>query len=304
MVASRECPNIPEMKFAFNEEYFCKILEEIDKELQKEGVVPRMRLFLALKKIGEKIPEVGRVPILSGGAKNVTAIGYTSHNLAIKISEWFSLKYEQRMQMGDSVVYGRMIIMVEGEPYTIDMTVNFGSIQIIWQADYKQYPDNILNLPQKMKLSKVIAGNISRDDINKLCMVYKRTYDAFYKYHESGMEYVFEALEDERNAIDGIIQSERYGQSKWASLQFTEKLIKGIYFQKAGKKAPYSHKLVELGKLLSPYNLFIDEDVCRKIDCKPGIRYGEDGEVSCHEALDAHIASMKVFRFLTSKLHT
>lgn len=302
MVESRDSLNIPEIKFAFDEEYFCKVLEEIDRELQDADVAPRRRSFLALRKFQEKVPEVGQVNIILCGVKNTTSVGYTSYNLVIKISEWFSLKYERCMHMGESVVPGRMILKVEGEPYKIDIPLIFGSVKIIWNTDYKQYADNILNLPQNMNLSKAVAETISEDVVNKLCKIYTRTCRAFYKYHESCMKYVLEALEDERNAIDGIIQSERYGQSKWESLQFTEKLLKGIYCQKSGEEAPHTHNLLELRKKILPYNLLIDEDVLKKIDCKPGIRYGEDGVISRHEAIEAHIASMKVFRLLMSQL--
>ena len=303
MTMAKENQYITEAKFSFSNEEFCTALEDIDKELQMEDVVPRMRSFLAFHKLEDRFPEIKHAEIVFGRSVKTNYDGYTSYNLIEKISEWFNSKYEKHMQIGDSAICGRLILLVENEPYEIDIPVVLGTVNIIWDIDYTQNLNNAINLPQKMNLPSLIAKRVSQDDVTQLRSIYKRTCEAFCQYDNSGMKYVQEALEDERNAIDGIIKSEMYGQSKWASLQFTEKLIKGIYCQKSGDEAPRTHKLLDLRKKISPYNLLIDEDTLRKIDCTPGIRYGDDGAISRYEAIGAHIASMQVFRRLMSQLY-
>ena len=89
----------------------------------------------------------------------------------------------------------------------------------------------------------------------------------------------------------------RYGESKWASLQVAEKVLKAA-IELAGTKFKFTHGLSELCHTLSDTGLVFDARLqVSAIQCKPGIRYGEE-PCSRDEALLAHHAAMELINIL------
>jgi hypothetical protein len=83
----------------------------------------------------------------------------------------------------------------------------------------------------------------------------------------------------------------RFGESKWASLQAAEKILKAtIEFE--GAKFRFGHELATLCEQLDGLGITCEwASLISKIQCSAGIRYGE---VTCtrNEAVEAHQASL------------
>lgn len=83
-----------------------------------------------------------------------------------------------------------------------------------------------------------------------------------------------------------------FGQSKWASCQAAEKLIK--YFLKSRNiHFPNTHKLQSLADLASKEGVELDTVALSKASVAAGVRYGEI-PVTAEEAVQAHYASLVI----------
>ncbi|GEM_PF-3480601 len=82
-----------------------------------------------------------------------------------------------------------------------------------------------------------------------------------------------------KRQVNGLMaRGGRYGESKWASLQAAEKVLKAA-IDRAGAKYGFTHGLAGLCKTLGDTGLNFNADAqMAAIQCKPGIRYGEDAQ--------------------------
>jgi HEPN domain-containing protein len=109
---------------------------------------------------------------------------------------------------------------------------------------------------------------------------------------------MFIARGDVEAAVNGLMaRGGRYGESKWASLQAAEKVLKAA-IDRAGAKYGFTHGLAGLCKTLADTGLDFNADAqVAAIQCKPGIRYGEE-PCTRDEALAAHRASLELVNIL------
>jgi len=106
--------------------------------------------------------------------------------------------------------------------------------------------------------------------------------------------FVAEARADLQAAVNNIFLAQpHYGQSKWSSLQFAEKMLK-CFLKIKEVEFPKSHNLEELYKLAHRNGLpDIQKNIIRAIQCPADVRYGEIN-VTLDEAIEAHHASLIV----------
>ena len=99
---------------------------------------------------------------------------------------------------------------------------------------------------------------------------------------------------DVATAVNNLMDpGQRYGESKWASLQAAEKVIKAAITRQGGTYK-FSHGLSGLTDQLAGLGIRFDaKPLTDVIQCTAGIRYGEE---SCtrREALTAHHASLQL----------
>lgn len=285
---------VPYVKYNFSKEEFENALENLDRDFIKKGIDPQFRPIHVMTLISSQLPILKDACFLPYCNEFFVSGIYTSYNLGTLINKWFKLRYGNKLSLGERAIVGRMILLIRGEPYIAIFPVIFGTVKITWEVKNIQLPNDTINLVNKIEnLTFQVANSLTKDEIYKLLEVYNKTYAAMYKFYESGMLYSQEALEDEHQAVDGIFHSYGFGQSKWDSLQFTEKLLKGLYFKIENKKPQRTHCLNKLADLLPTLN--IDKQSLNKINCSAGVRYGEI-KVNKQESIDAHLASMKILR--------
>ena len=144
-------------------------------------------------------------------------------------------------------------------------------------------------------LTQVLYSRLSKEEINKIATLYLDTLKAMNKYHSSGLPKIDAVLTKLETAVN-IIMQRRFidGDSKWASLQFIEILLKSI-LENNRIEHKIKHKLLPLLKLI-PHEIAcgVSEVDIEKIQCNAGVRYLEI-DVSLNEAIEAHYASLRVF---------
>jgi HEPN domain-containing protein len=121
-------------------------------------------------------------------------------------------------------------------------------------------------------------------------------------YDDSCFTMQSEVFTDLETAVDSFFYTRgQYGQSKWHSLQFTEKLLKDLITHYGGTYK-FVHKLKELSQIVTDLSkLQIDGGLLEEIQCKAEVRYSAD-IVSREEALKAHHASLAVLRSIVEQL--
>lgn len=109
---------------------------------------------------------------------------------------------------------------------------------------------------------------------------------------------MFIARGDVEAAVNGLMaRGGRYGESTWASLQAAEKVLKAA-INRAGAKYGFTHGLAGLYQTLTGTGLNFNVDAqVTAVQCKPGIRYGEE-PCTCGDALAAHRASLELVNVL------
>ncbi|MDG5748549.1 HEPN domain-containing protein [Qipengyuania sp. XHP0207] len=111
---------------------------------------------------------------------------------------------------------------------------------------------------------------------------------------------MYHARGDVKVAVSNLMdRGGRYGESKWASLQAGEKVLKAA-ISLSGATYGHTHDLDKLCRALTDTG--IQFDAARQIaaiQCTPGIRYGDEA-CSREEALAAHHASLELVNILSA----
>ncbi|MNV27459.1 hypothetical protein D3C71_1186100 [compost metagenome] len=109
---------------------------------------------------------------------------------------------------------------------------------------------------------------------------------------------MWSAQADVATAVAALMgRGDRFGESKWASLQAAEKTLKaGLALH--GAKFAFTHDLSKLATSLRALGIALDvQPLLDAIQCTPGIRYGEEVCTEA-EALEAHQASLELVNSL------
>jgi hypothetical protein len=115
-----------------------------------------------------------------------------------------------------------------------------------------------------------------------------------FRYGGTDAPYIKEAMDDLLQSSESVLlRGPNYGQSNWASLQATEKVIKSYILEKGGIPAKI-HKLSELIEHASQLGLpAIGHSLIQAIQCDPNVRY-DSALVTKHNALAAHEAALMI----------
>lgn len=294
---------VPFVKYTFTESEFNTAMDEIDSELREQKVPIPNRPLNAPCFITQKL-NVDNFIVLGD---NSTPGEYTSHNLGSHINQWYKVRYGDKLKKDFRL--GRMIVEIQGEYYTVGFPLLFGRANFICDTTMREYSSIGVNEPAFVNLltiieglTKAIAEKLTEQELKNLCTIYGSTYNAIINYEEVNLPYKIEALTDLETAVDSFFYTRRqYGQSKWHSLQFAEKLLKGV-ISSSGKSYPFTHKLEDLSKIINTTSgIQIDNEILKKIDCKPEVRYSSN-IVSEEDAFRAHSASLALLQTVINQL--
>lgn len=148
-------------------------------------------------------------------------------------------------------------------------------------------------------MTTAIAAQIQPTEAGALLRQFVDALDAFNRLNTlTANNYVTAALEDMRVSVDSLTdRNPHFGQSQWASLQATEKLLKA-FTDVAGGRVLRSHDLKQIAQEAERCGLpKIPEPVVRVIQCAPGARYGESATAR-ERALAAHQSAIEIARLV------
>lgn len=281
-----------------NEEDFLQLMEEVDSFLRRDNVpIPyrqtrgaleiSRRFGLRLKSIrDDKDPKEG---------------SYVGDDLAIRIKRWFDNRYGERLKI--SFGPGRMVFSLRGDSWIFKFPKVYGQVFLFCHPTVESFIpkpnsgeipkynilDSIIDLPLSLRRS------LDSSELGGIWENFQIGFNALSKLQQfCRNNLVFTALADHEGSVHTLSQSApSYGNAKWSSLQFTEKLLKG-FIEESGHSFEKTHKLVALvDKAISLGLPNPDKSLIGFIQCEASVRYGSPA-VSLEDALTAHRASLEM----------
>lgn len=284
-------------KYPETEADFLSLIENIDIELKKRDIPIHSRPVHAFSEVCKRL----RISIPFVPDSSPVQGEYSGSSLSAHIHLWYQNRYGDRLKINfypESVA-----ILIRGDLWKINFPLFYGRFRLVFGPFLdrnKPSPDHDEIYPLRWieGFTPGLAMSLNRTEIQYIAGFISFTLQAIRKLQAVQYErYIPEARVDLANAVSSLFLSRpNYGQSKWASLQFAEKLFKSfltlkkVVFPK-GKKG---HDLAELAKISEDNGLRgIKPLLVASIQCESGVRYGET-QVDASEAIRAHHASLIV----------
>lgn len=196
-----------------------------------------------------------------------------------------------------------MVFSLRGDPWVFKFPKIFGQVLLFCHSTEESFkPEPTLGLIPKYNILDCIIDlplslrrTLNPSEIKAIWEYFQIGFNALSTLqYFSRNNLVFEALADHEASVHILSQSSpSYGNAKWSSLQFTEKLLKG-FIEASGHSFPKTHNLLELAdKAISLAIPNPDKSLFGHIQCDASVRYGNPA-VSLENALDAHRASLEI----------
>lgn len=301
--------DIKQINLNITEIDFNTLMEEVDDELRKAKVPIHARTIRALIVIRKRF----KVNFLIAPSYNITSPHiFTNYNMATHVAGWYEKKYGDRLKMRFGP--GQVAIMIKDDPWKIYLPEIYGQIRLVCDLDIEKYrnipnmsvggPPPILNILACIEnMTSVYARTLTKNEMHIIINYFTLALDTLRRLKDMEQKpYIKEALSDLYSSVSHIFSSPpHYGQSKWSTLQFIEKLFK-CYLKINNVTTPRTHDLNNIAKMAEDYGAKnIDYKLLSLIVCSPGIRYGELS-AGLDDAIKAHDASIKMAHFLGKEI--
>jgi hypothetical protein len=277
----------PTQKFNMVEGEFEQLMQEIDQQLTAEGV--KLSAFQLLGWVyfcrRQKLEGIN-----------------LSHPLSVKVMDWFSAKYGDRLAMG--LTFGRTVVIIGGDLLELECPFFWGSFYCVCPASLfgQQHPDinvrtpGVMNVLDKVKgMTQVYANGLTSQQCDHLLAAFVTSEIHLGLIIDAGAQpFVTEARTDIAEAVDHITRvTPNYGASKWASLQAVEKFLKAFVVQHGGTQK-HIHVLDTLATDAEALGLpRIERTKLNAVQCLPKVRY-DASLVVRNEAVAAYSAAIDI----------
>lgn len=275
------------------------LMREVDAKLTSDGVDIPARPMLALREVSLKY----KVPIpAAGDFARLPPDLRAQAPVSQAIRKWYDDVYGDRLKIDPCL--GRTVVRLDGDLYILRIPLAWGTARFVMSREFMPEPGisqgpAIVNMPQLVDdLTEAKALKLSDASLEEIATACRRALLAFYTLNSTSHELMRIAHGDVAVAVSNLmVRRGRFGESKWASLQAAEKALKAA-ISLAGESFGKVHELEKLFAQLGavgirvPSKRFVDA-----IQCKPGIRYGEE-LCTLEEALDAHRGSLDLVNAL------
>lgn len=274
-------------------------MEEIDLILQERGIlIPHRQIEavgIASEKLGCSLALTD--PNVTPRPGDFVGEQFTSH-----LYHWFKARYGDKLKI--SLSPGRMAFSLRGDLWVFDFAKVYGKVELLCSATEQSHHHKPLGsgkprfnmLDSITGLSGDFRASLSSYEVEEIGYLFVLGYSAVTRMEAISnwnLRFLSEAKSDLEAAVHFLTANQHFGQSKWASLQATEKMMKAFIVHNNGTFET-THGLEE-GAIAAEYLGLprIPRQHLALIQCKGGVRYG-DISVDCTDALVAHHASLAV----------
>lgn len=273
-------------------------IEDIDKEFRDQGVPPFKRPIAAVVEIARRNNISLPIVINNNAGSNVP---YPKENELItnKIYEWYKKHYGDALKVNFSP--GTSIVEILGNPYELRIPKAWGSVSIFWDSNFDDSRNPVMSRgPAKLNVAKQIhmlttdlAKRVNLEEQRRILQWFILCFETFNSLHDrldnwSYRDQIITNLDSSFRYL--ICHTPNYGESMWASLQATEKAIKSVLLLE-DQDPKWTHELESLATRIK-YHSKLQLDLLKAIQCKAGVRYGEE-TVDLKRAKRAHYAAIE-----------
>lgn len=274
-----------------NEIEFLNLIESVDSEMGKENVPIHARPMQAATRIARRL----KIQLMIAPPDETTKLIY----------DWFDKKYGNRLKMDFSP--GELVFLLRNDLFKFKFPKIWGRFTLKADAtlfnkkrksfEHAKAPDHLEINPLHfiVDFTETFAKSLTPSELEEISRLFRWGVDSFeFIRAASNLTLVKGALGDLQASVAHLFTNPpQYGQSKWASLQATEKLLKS-YIKKKGQEPEYVHNLQMLADEANHLGMVkFRPDTIEKIQCKTGVRYGAI-PVSLLEAIEAHHAALNI----------
>jgi len=288
-------------------EIFLPYMEEIDGELSKEDCPFHARPLHAFTKLADRIDKHGSFMMLPD--TQVSQDDYSNDALCAQVHRWYESRYGERIKIHPGP--GSYILLIKNEVWEVIYPLCFGQINFTIDSDIKRQERWALNnegkkIPEANILWHIV--DITPEIASSLDDKEKRTLLKDYIFGLNAVQslrdckdapYMEQAKNDYDTAVRNIINKyPDYNNSKWASLQLSEKVMKSK-LQQSGVVFKYNHNLADLTEQLDVIGIKVADYIIQNIQCTADVRYGEVS-VTRIEAVAALRSALALFSIVFS----
>ena len=298
------CTSLPRDSMEFN-----RLMEDIDDELATQGIPIHFRQIEAVRKVCMRF-EID-LELVSHRIAPVPG-DYQGQSLSAHIRDWYEERYADRLKI--NLGPGQAAIILKGGPWKIVFPWLNGSFKIVCDSNIEKDRDSeILSIRQTEQrlnpliciegLTAELARSLSSGEMRYIEEIFVLGLTGLQFLQEiRGKVFIAEAIADEQAAVSHLFaRTCHYGQSKWASLQFVEKLLK-CYLKLKAVTYRRIHDLTELADLAENNGLSpLSRQLTNNVQCPPDVRYGEIA-VTLFEAVNAHHASLELCKSIAGEI--
>jgi HEPN domain-containing protein len=230
-----------------------------------------------------------------------TPRNYRDAKVGAHIRAWFDRKYgdRQKIFMGP----GTTVLLIRGDPWEIRLPLIYGEVECVVERNLETYRNeprfgahgrrpvvNVLSLVRD--LPPGLAAQLTDSECWNILKTFRDTLDCMHAVgYLAGKPYIAEVRADVAASVVHLFSlPPHYGQSKWASCQAAEKLLKCLL---EVRKVPFpkNHDLEALAVLARQQGAKVDSAAIARVAASASVRYGEVS-VSLDEAVAAHYSSL------------
>ncbi len=297
------------MKKPTTAEEFDQFMLDIDRILKSNNVSMPLRPIYAFSEIAKKF----KIELKITGTGSPIENNYEGDSLSAHIIKWFNERYGDQLKLDFATCY--LVILIKGDPYRLTIPRIYGRGRFIFDETFKKRKTLSIgkggSVPEPLEinvyelidgLTRTIVRSITVNEEKEIMDFISDSFNAVYRLDEViNLPYKLEAKSDLRTAVEIILNEQaNYGLSKWSTLQFVEKILKGLLEQNK-ISFPKTHNIKKLNTLLKNNDLpNIPEDILADIECSADVRYDKK-LVSRREAINAHHASLESLKYLFAK---
>lgn len=271
---------------------FDQMMRGIDDQLAAEGVKITARSWRAIAVVGQRYGI--SIPVVMGRSPGPPELERW-RLLSDKIHGWYDQTYAERMAVNMSP--GSAIVEIGGDLFEVCLPRIYGSFRALLSRKFLDLPKIGRNEPIGINLVQQVVGltepramRVSDAELQELGQRFFAGLIGYTVLESNGAQAMIAMVRgDAETAVAKLLdRGERWAESKWASLQATEKLIK-VALTLEGTKFPRSHNLNEIAALLQCSAKADVLQKCPIVQCSPAARYGEEAvtRTDAVEALNA-----------------
>ncbi len=285
-------------------------LERIDEELAQKDVPIHGRPIHAIMEFGRKF-QISLPIVVAKHAHADPEYPKENEYITSTIHDWYETRYAELLKIDFSP--GRTIVEVKGNIMVMKLPKVYGRTWVFWDLNkigisgsqkVKLGPNippvelNIIDII--IGLTPSLAKTVNEHEAEQLVQWFILSMDVYnFLLQRKGSHFVEQALPDLNNSVDYIVGSKpSYGQSKWASLQACEKIMKA-YIKDSGMPFSKTHKLKALANEAG-FHSEKELKLLQNIQCSADTRYGEE-TVSKQDAINAHKSTISFIYWLSNK---